>query len=165
MLQTKAIRAKPYSSTVSMRIFSDGSLAAGMQATAFELDQVTLDARGQIQTVRLAPTNQPVVAPEPARALVVADVAALPEEGDATMQVTPSAAMPMRIQLLALFELVAVEIAPDLTVGHLILRTRGAKVRLNLRPGAADTGITFQTAQVLLDRSARIAEVLLDALD
>ncbi|MDQ2659396.1 MAG: hypothetical protein M3Y03_03145 [Verrucomicrobiota bacterium] len=70
----------------------------------------------------------------------------------------------MRIQLLVLFELVAVELTAELGVEHLILKTRGAKVRLNLRPGATNTGITFQAAQVLLDRSARIAEVLLDAL-
>jgi hypothetical protein len=37
-------------------------------------------------------------------------------------------------------------------------------MRVSLRPEDAKAGATFETAQVLLDRSARIAEILLDAV-
>lgn len=72
------------------------------------------------------------------------------------MEVVSSATEPMRIQFLALFELVAVRLTAGLSVEHLTLKTRGAKMRLNLPPAAPVSGITFQSAQVLLDRSARM---------
>ena len=164
-LQTKAIRAKPYSSTVTIHIMPEVAMTPNIAATAFVLDHVDLDARGQISTVRLMRSVHPAVELAAGGPLAVADLAALPGQGGGTMEVTPSAATPMRIQLLALFELVAVEFATDVSVEHLILKTRGAKVRLHMQPGTAHAGITFRNVQVLLDRSARIAEVLLDALE
>lgn len=162
-LETRAIRAKPFSSIVSVHILPGAGSRARVAAMAFEFDHVDLDARGQLSTVRLRPSAQPWAAPEPGSSEIIAEAAAFP--GDGTMEVTPNAGTPTRVQLLALFEVVAVELTATFGVEQLILKTRGAKVRLQLRAENASTGITFQSAQVLLDRSARIAQVLLDAPD
>jgi hypothetical protein len=127
---------------------------------AFELDHVVLDPRGHIGSIRLKPSAQPIAPSESGSSMIIADVAAFP--GDGTMEITSSPEKPTRIQLLALFEIVAVELTATFSVAHLVLKPRSTKVRVYLRPADASAGITFQSAQVLLDISARISEVLLD---
>ena len=158
--QVRAIRARAHSSIVSIHMLPEAGSRVRAAAMVFKLDHVELDARGQIRTARLTPSAQPIVAPDAGSSVIVGDVDAFPDDG--TIEVTSSPKKPTRIQLFALFDIVAVELTATFGVEHLVLRTRGAKVRLHLGPGEPGTGITFQSAQVLLDHSGLIAEVLLD---
>jgi CheY-like chemotaxis protein len=164
-LEIRAIRAKPYSRNVSVHILPEPKSSATATSQSFELDQVDLDARGQMATVRLTPAVQPIEAPPLSTTLMVADLSVTPQDGGGTLQILPGAVSPMRIQLLALFELIGIELAAGFRIGHLVLRTCNAKVRVNLTQENAHTGVTFRTAQILLDHSSRIAEVLFDAVE
>ena len=161
--QVRAIRAKAQSPIVSMHALPEAGSRPRTAAMIFKLDHVELDTRGQIRTARLTPSAQPIVAPDAESSVIVAEVDAFPDDG--TIEMTSSPKKPTRIQLLALFEIVAVELTATFGVEHLILQTRGAKVRLHLRAGEAGTGITFRSAQILLDHSGLIAEVLLDKVE
>ena len=85
----------------------------------------------------------------------------------AGIEVKTAATAHMTIQLLAAFDLAGVQLSPTFGVSHFALRARrrGGKVRAIL-PGHAgfSAGITFAGAHVLLDASAQIAEVSLDAI-
>ncbi len=163
-LQMAAIRARPCSRTVALH--ADMKMLAGtaMPEAGFQLDRVDLDTRGQIQMLRLTPSPQRIVVLAPQAAVPIGGVMVLSSNEGGAVQLMPTARAAMKMQLLASFELAGVELAPDFTVSHLILKARGGKMRVSLQPEAANTGALFESAQVLLDRSARIAEILLDAV-
>ena len=163
-LQMAAIRARPSSLTVALHVDPRALAGAPLPETGFELDRVDLDTRGQIQTMRLRPSQLRPRAIQPQTAMPIAEIAVLPSLEGRALQLKPSAGAPMKMQLLASFDLAGVELSANFTVSHLILKARGGKMRVSLQPEAANTGATFETAQVLLDRSARIAEILLDAV-
>ncbi|MGI9088329.1 MAG: response regulator [Chthoniobacterales bacterium] len=162
-LQVRAIRAKPNSSIVSVHILPAGVSPEEVVAKNFELEHVDLDTRGQIRAVHLAPAAASAGEPVGGRTLAVAELAAF-SEGEETMQLLAEPGASMPIHLLTLFELVSVELAEGFSIGRLRLQTRNAKVRVKLVRENLRTGLTFQSAQVLLNRSAQIADVLLDAL-
>lgn len=161
-LQMAAIRARPFSRTVSLHM--DPLPGTHLPGAGFDLDRVDLDTRGQIQTLRVTPTRPGATALEPRSEVPIDAVAVLPANGGQILQLTPAAGAPMTLQLLARFELAGVELSPSFGMTSLLLTSRGGKMRVSLQPDSAATGATFESAQLLLDRSARIAEVLLDAI-
>ncbi|MFN2508728.1 MAG: response regulator [Chthoniobacterales bacterium] len=163
-LQMAAICARPCSRTVSLHIDPQALSGAFLPEAGFELDRVDLDARGQIKIMRLAPGAREVVSTTSRTSVPIEAVAVLPGNGGRALQLRPAPLAPMKMQLLAAFELAGVELSPSFGVSCLVLKAREGKVRVTFQPEAAETGITFQSAQVLLDRSARIAEILLDAV-
>ncbi len=163
-LQMKAIRARPFASTVSLHVLPQSLPGSVIPEAGFELAAVDLDARGQIDTIRLVPTTNAIPSIASDQAVPMAGIALLPSAGESSMELMPAPTAPMRMQLTALFELAGVELSSGFRVAHLILKWRGGKMRVSLQQDAAQSGVTFETAQVLLDRSARIAEVLLDAV-
>jgi hypothetical protein len=116
--------------------------------------------------MRVVPNGGRVEHTESHPEVPIGSSAILRSNGDRALQLTPSAAEPMKIELLAAFDLVAVELSPSFGVNALVLRARQARMRISFQPGmaAARVGATFESARVLLDRSSRIAEILLDAL-
>jgi hypothetical protein len=70
----------------------------------------------------------------------------------------------MMMLLSAPFDLAGVELSPSFRVGSLVLKARPGEIRVSLDRDGARSGATFATAQVLLNRSAQIAEILLDAV-
>lgn len=162
-LQMAAIRARPSSAIVSLQIRPQTLSAAFLAGVSFEVTGVNLDGRGQIDTMRLAPTARQIPAGPARDEFPIGGVAVLPQNGGRAMQLIPASVAPIRLQLLASFDLVGVELSASFSVACLVLKSRGGKMRVSLHPEAANTGATFQSAQVLLDHSARIAEVLLDA--
>lgn len=163
-LQMAVIRARPCSRIISLRIDPRSLPGASRPEAGFELERVGLDTRGHIQTLCLAPTRKGVSALPSAGQILIDAVAVLPTNGDRIVQLTPAAAAPMKMQLLASFELGGVELSPGFELASLVLISRSRKMRVSLHPESANTGATFESAQVLLDHSARIAEVLLDAV-
>ena len=71
------------------------------------------------------------------------------------------------MQLLANLELAGVELSTNFQVSQLVLKSRGNNVRVTLSSqsvGQEQTGTTCETADVRLDSSARIAELLLNPI-
>jgi len=166
-LRMIALRARPTALRVSLQLLPQ-PVQIQSPETRFDLAQVDLDSRGQIDLVRLAPAIENTIQENPRRSaqssLDVADLALLPLEGGEVLLMTPTALAPMRMHLRALFDLLAIEFSDGFGIGHVVLRARGGKMRASLDPGTSNTGVTFETAQVLLDRSGRIAELLLDTV-
>lgn len=163
-LQMAALRARPCSMTVSVHMDPQALPGARLPEAGFQLTRVDVDARGQIQTLRLSPTVEQLTTLQPRHAVPIAGVTLLPSNGGRALQLTPAPVTPMQMQLLASFELAGVELSPTFGISSLVLKARRGKLRVSLQPEAANTGATFETAQVLLDRSARIAEILFEAV-
>jgi len=163
-LQMKAIRARPFSATVSLHVLPQGVPGGVSREAVFELRGVNLDARGRIDTVRVAPSAGPLPEMSAGNAIAVVGLSLLPAASGAAIELLPAPAAPMRMQLTTLFELSGVELSPGFRVGHLILKWGGGKMRVSQQSDAAHGGVTFETAQLLLDRSGGIAEILLDAV-
>ena len=161
-LQMAAIRARPASHTVSVQIEPHALAGTLLPECGFELAAVDLDSRGQIRMIRLAPTDRRVVAMSSVAAVPIANIALLPANGGRALQLTPAGTAPMNMQLLVTFDLAGVELSPSFGIASLLLKSRGSKMRVTWQPETANAGVTFAAAQVLLDRSARIAEILLD---
>ena len=163
-LQMAAIRARPASRTISLHVEAGALPSLNLPEAGFELGPVNLDARGQIDTVRLLPTSQRIGALPTSHAFPVGTVSVLPWNGGKAVELTPAAAAPMMILLVAPFELAGVELSTGFGIGALVLKARSGRIRVSLDRDSARTGAAFQTAQVLLNRSAQIAEILLDAV-
>ena len=163
-LQMAAIRARPCSTIVSLHIEPGTLPGVVLPEAGFELGAVDLDARGQIEVVRLSPTRNPRTVLEPRQAFPVAGLAVLPADGGKAMQLIPSPTTSMKLELEAPFELAGVELSATFGVRNLVLKARGGRLRVRLDPQHASGGAAFETAQVLLNRSGRIDEILLDAV-
>ena len=164
-LRMGAIRAKPSSSAVSLRVSPAALRAAFPVETGFEIGRVELDANGRIATVRLIPTLQPFQRLPTRNAFEIGGVAVVPINSHEQVQLTSTTAAPMRMQLLSHFELAGVELSANFQVAQLVLKTRSNKVRVTLSSeaiGQEQTGATCETAAVRLDNSAKIAELLLN---
>lgn len=163
-LQMGAIRARPSSRIVALHLHS-AALREGLHpGLGFELGLVTLDASGQLETLRLAPARQMVEAVASSAALQLGVVGVVPDDPRSRVQFTPAAASPMELQLRVQLELMGVELSSTFEVAELTLKARGAEgARVTLDFGAGENaGVVLHSATILLDRSARIAETLLD---
>jgi hypothetical protein len=163
-LQMAAIRARPCSRTISLHVEAGALPSINLPEAGFELGPVKLDARGHIETVRLLPTTQRLGALPTHHSFPVGTISVLPWNGGKAVELTPAAAAPMMMLLSAPFELAGVELSAGFGVGALVLRARPGQLRVSLERDASNRGAAFQTAQVLLDRSAQIAEISLDAV-
>ena len=163
-LQMAAIRARPASRTISLHVDAGALGGMSLPEAGFELGPVELDARGQIDAIRLLPTTQRPSAIEPRNAFPVGGVSLLATNGGKAVELRPAAAAPMVMNFSAPFELASVELSPTFGVGALVLKARAGDIRVSLEREGARSGATFATAQVLLNRSAQIAEILLEAV-
>jgi len=114
--------------------------------------------------MQVAPMSQPQHALRFATAVAIEGVAVLPPNGSEAFQVTPAAAEPMMIQLLMVFEIAGVALSPTFGIASLELTAQHNQTRVVMPSQAGARGLVFETAQVLLDRSARVAEILLDSV-
>jgi hypothetical protein len=163
-LQMAAIRARPASRTVSLHVEAGALPGVNLPEAGFELGPVVLDTRGQLQTIRLLPTAQRISAMPPRHAFPVGSVSVLPAKGGKAVELTPAAAAPMLMHLAMTFDLGGVELSASFGVGALVLAARGGEIRVSLERESPRSGTAFKTAQVFLNRSAQIAEILLDAV-
>ncbi len=128
-----------------------------------------LDERGRIDTMRLVPTRRSLDLPAPTRrSFEVGAIEDLPANARNRVQLTSTIAAPMTMQLLAHFHLLAVEMAPNLEIGALLVKAHAGSVRVTLdRQTSAPeaNAATFDYSSVKLDVSARIVELSLIPLD
>ena len=155
--QIGTIRARPTASTLSL---THSSAPAENLLAGFEIGQVELDAAGRIRTMRVMPTRQPAKTVQTRNQLVINDLALVNQ--NASIQVTAGQAAPMTMQLMALFKVAGVELSDRFEVAQLVLQPAGTRVRVILDPQSR-AATEFETAQVRLDPSQRIAEFVLNA--
>ena len=163
-LQITALRARPSSTSVAVQVDPRSAPSLHLPGTTFDVDRVDLGGRGQIQTIRLGPAERPLQALVSRNAVAIEQCAVLPSNGSGALQLTPATTAPLPIQLLMAFDLAGVELSPTFGLSHLALKARGGRVRVILPGQSGDIGVIFESAQVLLHRSGRIAEILLDSV-
>lgn len=166
LLQMGAIRAKPSSFTVSLQVPAalEGALPF---RTAFKLGGVKLDAKGQLATVQLIPTQDIYEPAQSRNTFSIGGVTVVPANERERLQLVSASAAPMTMQLLAHFELASVKLTPAFEVAHLELacRTNSVRVTLSSRGVSGENGgATFATAGIELDDAARISELVLQPL-
>ena len=133
--------------------------------TGFELGRSELNADGKIDTVRLVPTRRPVERFETRNGFDIGEVAIIPSNAHERVQFTSAPNAPMTMQLLAEYEIGAVELSTTFEVSALVLKPRGqkAQARFTSAQSSGDgKGAQFETAFVRLDQTARISELLLN---
>ena len=156
--QIGTIRARPTASTLSL---THSSAPAENLLAGFEIGKVELDAHGRIQTMRVVPTRQPAKRIETRSGFAINDVALVNQ--NASIQMTAGPAAPMTMQLMAMFKVAGVELSDRFEVAQLVLQPASNRVRVTLDPQSRSTGGSeFETVQVRLDASRRIAEFVLN---
>jgi DNA-binding response OmpR family regulator len=157
--QIGTIRARPTASTLSL---THSSAPAENLLAGFEIGPVELDGYGRIETMRVVPTRQPAKRIEAKNGFAINDVALVNQ--NASIQMTAGASAPMTMQLMAMFKVAGVELSDRFEVEQLILKPAGSRVRITLDPQARPAAATeFETVQVRLDASRRIAEFVLNS--
>ncbi len=157
--QIGSIRARPTASTLSL---THSSAPAENLLAGFEIGPVELDAEGRIRTMRVMPTRQPAKPIEARNGFAINDVALVNQNG--SIQMTAGQAAPMTMQLMAMFKVAGVELSDRFEVAQLVLQPAGGRVRVTLDPRAQPAvGTEFETVQVRLDASRRIAEFVLNS--
>ena len=82
---------------------------------------------------------------------------------NASIQMTAGPTAPMTMQLLAMFKVAGVELSDQFEVAQLVLQPASSRVRVTLDPQSRSAaGTEFETVQVRLDASRRIAEFVLN---
>jgi hypothetical protein len=158
-----AIRAKPVSFTVSLHFPSNGAQIP--METGFQLGATQLDEKGRISGVRLVPTAKPFQPAQMRNAFEIGGVAMIPSETRARVQLTPAGTTPMTMELLARLEMGGVQLSPVFQLAELMLKWRTSVVRITLNPKAPEqSGASFDVAEVKLDSSGRIAELVLNPI-
>ena len=166
-LQMGTIRAKPSSKTVSLHLPSGASRDSLPVETGFELGRTELDPTGHIATLRLIPTLKPFQPAKIRNAFEISDVAVVPGAARERVQLTPTMAAPMTMQLLARLDMAGVELSPTFQVSEVVLKWRDSKVRVTFSAKATageSNGAAFEIAVVQLDAAGRIDELLLNPI-
>ena len=159
--QIGTIRAKPTASTLSLTHSSPSAPAENLLA-GFEIGPVELDAQGRIRTMRVVPTRRPANAIHARNGFAIKDLSLVNQ--NASIELTAGQAAPMTMQLIAMFKVAGVELSDRFEVAQLVLQPAGNRVRITLDPQSRSPGGTeFETVQVRLDSSHRIAEFVLNA--
>jgi DNA-binding response OmpR family regulator len=154
-----SIRARPTASTLSL---THSSAPAENLLAGFEIGPVELGPDGRIQTLRVVPTRRPAKAIEAQNRLAINDVALVNQ--NASIQMTGGQAAPMTMQLVAHFKVAGVELSDRFEVAQLVLKPTATRVHVTLDPQSRSaTGTEFETVQVRLDSSHRIAEFVLNS--
>lgn len=157
--QVGTIRARPTASTLSL---THSSAPAENLLAGFEIGRVELGPDGRIRTLRVVPTRRPAKAIEARNGFAINDVALVNQ--NASIQMTAGQTAPMTMQLVALFKVAGVELSDRFEVAQLVLKPAADRVHVTLDPQSRSAGGTeFETVQVRLDASQRIAEFVLNS--
>jgi DNA-binding response OmpR family regulator len=157
--QIGTIRAKPTASTLSLTHPSSSAPAENLLA-GFEIGPVELDAQGRIRLMRVVPTRRPANSIHTRNGFEINDITLINQ--NASIELTARQAAPMTMQLVAMFKVAGVELSDRFEVAQLVLQPAGTRVRITLDPQSPSPGGTeFETVQVRLDATSRIAEFVL----
>ena len=163
-LRITELRARPSSRAALLHVDPRAVSAVRLPEVPFEIDHVDLDARGQMQSLRIVPAPRQQEALRLHAGVPVDRLTVLQGDAGSGIQITPAAEAHMTVQLLAAFDLTGVELSPTFGVAHFLLKTRGQRMRAVLPGHGGKTGIILETTEVRLDAAARIAEISLHAI-
>ncbi|MDQ6939457.1 MAG: response regulator [Verrucomicrobiota bacterium] len=158
-LRVMEIRARPFSSSVSLHAHPQSS---SQHEKPFRLLQVQLNREDALDIIRIAPAPEAQDHQATRYQFTIDGVELLPAADANTVQLTPTSA-PIRLELLGLFELARVELSPDFSVDHLVLKLRDKRMRATLLPQAIYIGATFTITTISLTSDGAIREVRLAA--
>ena len=161
-LQMGAIRARPASTIVSLHLSSATAHGAIPPQTAFQLGRAELNAEGRISSIRLVPSTHPFHRTQTQSAFAIGGVALIPNHTRTRVQLTPAGSTPMTVELIAQLELSSVQLSNTFQIAQLLLKWPTNIVRVTLNPKATErTGAAFESSEIKLDNSGRLAELLL----
>ena len=161
-LQMGAIRARPASTIVSLHLSSATAHGAIPPQTAFQLGRAELNAEGRISSIRLVPSTHPFQRTQTQSAFAIGGVALIPNHTRTRVQLTPAGSTPMTVELIAQLELSSVQLSNTFQIAQLLLKWPTNIVRVTLNPKATErTGAAFESSEIKLDNSGRLAELLL----
>ncbi len=163
-LRVREIRVRQNSSNVWLHLLPASMPQSLKHGRPLQLVKVQTDADGQIDFVHLAPFARPEDLARPRYRLTLDAGQLVPGDNSHTIRFAPPATTPLRFELLALFELCALELSPQIEVQQLILKMRDKRVRATLAPDAMNVGATFAIADLSLTRSGTIDEMRLIAV-
>ena len=155
-LRVLEIRARPFLSTVSLHAPAQSSAWSPQDEKPFRLAQV----QAEFDVIRVAPAPEAEAHAITRYPLSIDGVELSPATDTDAIQLVSSSA-PIRFELLGLFELLRVELSPDFTIDHLVLRRRDQRMRATLLPEALNLGATFTIKKLLLTSTGTIREISL----
>ncbi|MGZ4983088.1 MAG: response regulator [Chthoniobacterales bacterium] len=163
-LRVKEIRARPVSSSVWLHVLPETMAQPLRQDKPFRLSRVNLLPDGQVDLVHVAPMTTTENFTSPRYRLTIDAVDVLLADDSDTIRLAPTAVDPMRLELLALFELCGVELSAQFSVQNLLLKMRDKRVRATFLPEAMHIGATLTIAELSLTESGTINELRLIAV-
>ncbi len=158
--RTDSFQLTPAEAPVKVHV-ADGGETGMLVETGFRLGPAQLGSAGQIERIILFPTAPRVQPSGGGTAFTVSAVRAKPGPESRLLELTATKNESMRVQLIAQFELIAVELSPTFEVVAVVLRARNSAVHLGTDPGKAVA--PFQIAQVQLDARGRLSELFVRA--
>ncbi len=165
-LRIGSIRARPAAQDIALRFLSNSMLGGIPAETRFELGPIELDQEGRIATIRVIPTQKTITLPSPRLAFAISDLSVIPANSHNHVKIMSAPTAPMTMQLVAHFELEAVELSPGFQIAALALQGDHDAVRVTLEGKtltSEENATDFRITQVELDGLSRIAALQLTA--
>lgn len=156
-LKIGQIRARAASRTVSLVFPQAFQFIIALQ-TGFDIESIKVNERHQLETIWLAPNRRPLESLRTNDRFNVDDVEIAPSE---SLELVPNQATTMRVQMLAAFKLVAVELSPLFDVSRLVLSAVSRRVRVSLEASTEAPGSIFELHDVRAEADNNLDELVL----
>jgi hypothetical protein len=157
-LKIGQIRARAVSRTVSLSFPPEAFQFILALQTGFDIESVKLDEQNQLEAIWLAPNRRPLELLKTTSRFNVDDVEIAPADG---LELLPTQATAMRVQMLAAFKLQSVELSPLFDVSRLVLSAVSRRVRISLEASTEAPGSIFELQNVRADATGNIGELVL----
>jgi DNA-binding response OmpR family regulator len=156
--QIAVVRLQPAHRIVAVEMESDKSAGETVIQTGFHLDQIHIGADGQIETLRLIPTGQSFQIPEGGYSFGVGEIDWRPANSYGQLELVAASNQSMRVQLIACFELLRVELSAGFEVEALLVCSRGRDV--TIRQSASEEGSPFAFEEAVLTPDGELSHLL-----
>jgi DNA-binding response OmpR family regulator len=162
-LRLETATLQPCDRIVAVKMGEQNELNGVPLESGFRLGKISLGDNGQIETMRLVPTRQPLQLPFPSQTFTVGASNFQRANADSKLQLAPSPEATMRVRLTAQFELLAVELSVGFEIAAILLKARPRPVRM--RNDSEGAGRPFELLEVQLDSSTELQSLLVRAVD
>ncbi len=147
-----AMQLRPFDGTVTLRMDGGGGSLVLPPEKYFRLGPIQLSAEGMIATLQLIPTSKSPDASAGGGDFAVDRVSAESAAAGRHVQLTGASGAPMRVQLIAPFQLLSVALSDDFEVSALVLQSHSNGVRVQTGNNSA-VAMHFFVNEVQLDES------------
>lgn len=155
-----SLQLKPAEAVVGVHVVDGGEMGLAVR-TGFRIGPAQIGSDGKLETIILFPTLQPMRLSSTANVFTADAVRA--QSTAESRAVEPSAAQnePMRVHLIAQFELSKVELAATFELAAIVLRMRNNAVHISTGPGKAVAPFAIVRAE--LDAAGQLSGLLVRA--